>query len=101
MITAHDTQTVGNHMIQAIVAQEIQRQKTAREVELEQQVKDLRMENDLLKRRSAAIYTDFIDRDNRWYDADAPRGGVVAAVWWTLVAWSVLAFGALFDALGM
>lgn len=100
MLTAYDTQKVGNALIQAVVADEIKRQKTEREAELEAEVKRLNMELDLRKQRDQRIYTRFIDEAERNY-SDEERHGILTDILWTLYAWLILAFGALFDALGL
>lgn len=96
MVVSYDTQRVGGEMINAIVAQEIKRQKTAREAELEQTVNDLQMQLDLRKQHDAKLYTRFVDDDRRRYSYEH-NDGVLATIWWALVGWTVLAVGALID----
>lgn len=100
MLKAYETQKVGNALIQAVVAEEIKRQKTAREAELEAQVKQLSMELELRKQRDRKTFTRFIDEANRYYRANE-RHNAITDILWTLYAWTILAFGALFDALGL
>lgn len=100
MLTAYDTQKVGNALIQAVVADEIKRQKTEREAELEAEVKRLNMELDLRKQRDQRIYTRFIDEADKYYCEDEHHN-LITDILWTLYAWLILAFGALFDALGL
>jgi hypothetical protein len=100
MIKSYEGQTVSNAMIDAIVAQEIQRQKTAREAELEAEVKSLQMELDLRKTRDTAIYTRFIDDADRDY-AYVDEHSMISDIYWAVIGWIVLAFAALFDAVGV
>lgn len=89
MIKAYDGQVVHNAMIDAIVAQELSRQHTAREAEMQREIDALRMELDLRKRKDAHIYTRFITAAER--DYPAPREGtVIGKALWAVVGWLVL-----------
>lgn len=91
MIKSYEGQTVGSAMIDAIVAQEIRRQKTVREAELEAEVNTLRRELEIRKRQDAEIYTQFVD--------EPVDHSVISDIYWALVGWVVLIFAALSDAL--
>lgn len=88
MIKSHEGQSVGNAMINALVAQEIARQKTIREAELEAEINTLRRELEIRKREERAAYM-------RYYEPE--DDGILSAIWWALVGWVVLAVGALHD----
>ena len=91
MIKAHEGQKVSNAMINALVAQEIQRQKTIRESELEAEVDTLRRELEIRKRQDAEIYALFVQEQK--------EHSILKSVWWALVGWTVLGIGALVDML--
>lgn len=97
MITSYETQAVSNAMIQEIVAQEIRRQKSARERALEREVNDLQMQLDIRRYRDATIYPKYVDVTDRLYRA--PEHSWISDAWWALVGWTCLIFGALYDAL--
>ena len=80
MIKSYDGQTVRSAMIDAIVAQEMERRTDERVAALEAEVERLTTELELRKSREGRIYT--------WFG-------------WALAGYAVLAFGALFDALGL
>ena len=93
MIKAYDTQSVSNAMINALVAQELQRQKTMREAELENKVRDLEMELELRKQRDASIYSRLLESS----EYHAEEGGAVSSILWAIIGYLVLAFGWLGD----
>lgn len=97
MIKSYDTQTVGSAMIDAIVAQRVRQEIEAQAAAAAAREKQLNAEKQALKRRLDGIMHDNLTRGN----ARKTRGSILAAVWWALVGWTVLAFGALFDALGV
>lgn len=101
MITSYDTQKVSNALIQAVVMDEIKKQKTAREEELEAENNRLKRELELRKQRDRRIYATFIDDADRYYAAEQQHHWGLNDILWTLYAWLILAFGALFDALGI
>lgn len=97
MIKAYETQKVGNSMINAIVEQEIKRQKDIRDAELKAQNDRLRMHVQMQERRIDDLMQEKLARDY----CQPERGNALGVIWWALVGWTVLAFGALFDALGV
>ena len=100
MIKSYDGQTVRSAMIDAIVAQEMERRTDERVAELEAEVERLTTELELRKSREGRIYTRFIEAVNRDYP-EPVRGTKLGNIGWALAGYAVLAFGALFDALGL
>ena len=100
MIKAYESQTVHSAMIDAIVAQEIERQNSVRVAELEAENARLRAELELRRQKDGRIYSKLIESAERDYPVPA-RASFVGAVWWSVLGWVILAFGALFDALGV
>lgn len=107
IVKSYETQSIKNSLIQALVAEELKKQKTKREKELEDKILEqqalidkLQMEHDMRKQRDKKTYRKFMDEADRYYFAE-PSHNALAAVWWTMIGWLVLAFGSLFDALGM
>lgn len=93
MIKAYDTQTVGNAMINAIVAQEVRKQQAR-----------LREENEWLKmcRQYDQRRIDRLMRDRmeRRYPTRA-RKSILSSILWALVGWTVLGFDSLIERLGV
>ena len=100
VIKAYDGQRVHSAMIDAIVAQEMQRQTDARVKELEAEVARLEAELEIRKQRDGRMFSRFIADAERDYP-EPGRGTLVGKVGWALLGWLVLAFSALFDALGV
>lgn len=100
MIKSYDGQTVSSAMIDAIVAQEMERQTDGRVAELEAEVTRLNAELEMRKAHDGRLYTRFIASVNRDYPEPA-RGTRLGDIGWALAGYVVLAFGALFDALGV
>lgn len=100
MIKSYDTQTVSSAMIDAIVAQEMERQTDGRVAELEAEVSRLRAELEMRKAHDGRLYTRFIESVARDYP-EPKRGTRLGDIGWALAGYVVLAFGALFDALGV
>lgn len=100
MIKAYEGQKVSNAMVDALVAQELERQRRQWEAEQEREKELLRMELDMRRQRDAQVFTHFIEQARRDYPEPA-RGTLLGGIGWALVGWLVLAFGALFDRLGV
>ena len=93
MIKSYDTQTVGSAMINAIVAQEVKRQRDARVAALESENAELRRKLEIRKRRERQA-------SKAARAIPAPRRPL-SGVWWAVVGWTVLAAGAIKDRLGV
>lgn len=100
MIKSYDGQIVHNAMVDAIVQQEMQRQRSEREAALEAENARLREELALRRMHDGRIYTRFIEDARRDYP-EPERGTRLGDIGWALAGYVVLAFGALFDALGL
>lgn len=100
MVKSYDGQRVHSAMIDAIVAQEMQRQTDARVKELEAEVERLEAELAMRKQRDGRMFSRFVEAVERDYPAPG-RGTAIGRAFWALVGWLVLAFGALFDGLGV
>ena len=87
-------------MIDAIVAQEMQRQTDARVKELEAENKRLREELELRKLHDERLFTRCIADAERDYP-EPERGTLLGKIGWALLGWVVLGFATLFDGLGM
>lgn len=99
MIKAYDGQVVHNAMIDAIVAQEIQRQRSQREAEMQREIDALRMELELRKQKDGHIYTRFISDAEREYPAPS-KGNIVTRAMWAVIGWAVLGVAWLNEVLG-
>ena len=93
MIKAYETQSVSNTKINALVAQELQRQKTMREAELEDRVMELEMELELRRQRDNTLYSRLLE-SSEYHDSEH---GVVSSIMWAIIGYLVLAFGWLGD----
>ena len=100
LIKSYETQRVNNSMINALVKQEIERQNCARIAELEAEVARLREELELRKQKDRYVYTRFLEDAEQHY-AEPDPGTRLGRIGWALIGWAVLAFGALFDGLGV
>lgn len=100
MIKAYESQCVHNAMIDALVAQEIRRQNCARIEELEKENARLREALELRRLKDRYVYTRFVEDAERNYP-EPDRGSLLGRIGWGLYGMLVLAFGALFDRLGM
>ena len=68
--------------------------------ELEAEVERLEAELAMCRQRDGRLYTRFVEAVERDYPAPG-RGTAIGRAFWALVGWLVLAFGALFDGLGV
>ena len=100
MIKAYDGQTVRNAMIDALVAQELERQRSMRETELEGEIARLRDELAMRRQKDAYIYGRLVE-DAREHYPDPERVTLIERAAWAVIGWVVLAFGALFERLGV
>lgn len=100
LIKSYASQRVNNTMINALVKQEIARQNCARIAELEAENARLREELELRRQKDRYVYTRFMEDAEHNY-AEPDRGSVLGRIGWALIGWAVLAFGALFDGLGV
>ena len=100
MIKSYEGQTVRSAMIDAIVAQEMQRQRSEREAALEAENARLREELALRRMHDGRIYTRFIEDARRDYP-EPERGTLAGKIAWALLGWIVLGFTSLFEGLGM
>lgn len=100
MIKSYEGQRVHNTMIDELVRQEMARQTDARVKELEAEVARLNAELEIRKQRDGRMFSRFIQDAERDYP-EPGRGTLVGRIGWALLGWLVLAFSALFDALGV
>lgn len=100
MIKSYDGQTVRSAMIDAIVAQEMERRTDERVAELEAEVARLTAELELRKAHDGRIYTRLIERARQDYP-EPPRSTRPGAIGWALVGYIVLAFAALHEGVGI
>lgn len=100
LIAAHEGQEVHNNLIDALVAQEIRRQKDVQLAEALEAKKKAEDEAELMRRAYSEYWQGQIDDSDVLYSRNHKPGKVatVALVTWALVA---MAFKALTDALGM
>lgn len=100
VISAYPGQKVHNAMIDALVKQEINRQNCARIEELEAEVARLKEELELRRQKDKYVYSRFVEDAERNY-ADQDKGSLLNRIIWALLGYGILAFGTLFDKLGV
>lgn len=108
MIVSYEGQSVHNSIVDALVAQEVERQmavyrreEAARTVALLNEINRLHGMIDMREDRDRRTYAEKIADAELAYaiPRQSRLTGVLSACWWGLVGFTVEAFGALFDAL--
>lgn len=99
MIAAHEGQQVHNSLIDALVAQEIRRQNDARVAEALAGKKQAEDDAQLMRRAYIEFWTERIMDAHELYSRN-PEPGRAARALLGAVGLVVLAFAALFDAVG-